>query len=743
MIKNFHRYSLTLMRLSNRQSLKNGSFNFIFLILFLLISMNGCNKPKQENKIVIAEPIKPPEASINSHSTTFNDTTIEDHYFWLRDKENPEVIAYLKEENAYTKKIMKDTQSFQQVLFNELKGRIKDDDSTVPIKEDNYYYYQRTEKNKQYPIYCRKKGNLNAEEEIILNVNILAEGQPFFSLGSLEISPDHQMVAYTSDTVGNENFTLYIKSLITRELIEEPISGLSYALAWANDNQTLFYSTRDESYRPYKLFLHKIGSTYMDDKMVYHEEDDRFFLNVEKSKNNQFVLINLKSKTTSEVLYLDADNPNEDYKTISPRIAEVKYSVYPHDNGFYILTNHDAVGYRIMKAALHATELNHWQEVVPGKSGTTIENLEEFKNYLAVTKRVEGLRQIEILPLDNSLPQSISFEDPTYSITRVVNPDFYSNVLRFSYSSLVKPKEIIDYNMALHKQTILKTEEVVGGYDAKNYTSERIFATAKDGTLIPISLVYKNGVQKNGQNPLYLYGYGAYGITTDPVFSTNRLSLLDRGFIFAIAHVRGSGDLGEQWYLEGKLLSKKSTFTDFIACAQHLQNEKYTDKQNLVAMGGSAGGLLIGAVANMKPELFKALIAHVPFVDVINTMSDPDLPLTITEYEEWGNPNNKVYFDYISSYSPYENVKSQDYPHMLITAGLNDPRVSYWEPAKWTAKLRALKTDNNLLLLKTNMEAGHAGASGRDNYLKEVAFEYAFLFKILMPSELKENNLPL
>lgn len=742
MIEQFHHYKTSLTSSVNGLMFENGSVYFLSLILFLLISMNGCS-PKQEKKAEIKESIKPPVATINNHSATFNDTIIRDNYFWLRDKENPEVIAYLKEENEYTEKVMKDTEPFQQFLFKELKGRIKDEDSTVPTKEDDYYYYQRTEKDKQYTIYCRKKGSLNAEEEIILDVNVLAEGQSFFSLGSLEISPDHQMIAYTSDTVGNENFTLYVKSLITRELIEEPISGLSYALAWANDNQTLFYSTRDEAYRPYKLFLHKIGSTYLEDKMVYHEEDDRFFLSVQKSKNNQFVLINLTSKTTSEVLYLDANNPNKDYTIITPRVADVKYSVYPHDDVFYILTNQNAVGYKVMKATFHATEMNHWQEVIAGKPNITIENLEEFKNYLAVTKRVDGLRQIEILPLDNSLPHSVSFEDPTYSIAKVESPDFNSNTLRFSYSSLVKPKQIIDYDMALQKQTILKTEEVVGGYDAKNYTSERIFATAKDGTAIPISLVYKKGIKKDGQNPLYLYGYGAYGVTTEPTFNPNRLSLLDRGFIFAIAHIRGSGDLGEQWYLDGKLLNKKNTFTDFIACAQHLQDEKFTNKENLVAMGGSAGGLLIGAVANMKPGLFKALVAHVPFVDVINTMSDPNLPLTITEYEEWGNPNEKVYFDYILSYSPYENVKAQDYPHMLVTAGLNDPRVSYWEPAKWTAKLRALKTDDNLLLLKTNMEAGHAGASGRDNYLKEVAFEYAFLFKILKPSEIKEEVQPL
>lgn len=704
----------------------------LFLALYMLSFMNGC-KPKQEEKIISKKEanIKPPVASINEHQIEFNDTILKDNYFWLRDKENPEVIAYLEAENEYTRKIMADTEPLQDTIFTEIKTRIKEEDQTVPIQEDNYYYYQRTEKDKQYPIYCRKKGSLDAEEEIVIDVNQLAEGQPYFSLGTYKVSPDHQLVAYTSDTIGNEAYSLYVKNIHTRDLIEEPISGLSYAIEWANDNQTLFYTTRDEAYRPYKLFLHKLGNSYLEDKMVYHEEDDRYFLGLLKSKDKRYIVINLRSKTSTEVRLVDANQPSEENKLITTRIPDVKYSVYPHQNDLYILTNLDAVGFRLMKTPIQATEISHWQEVIPANDSTTFEDVEEFLDYLAVYKRVNGLRQIDVILLNDNSTFSIAFEDPAYSISYVPNPDFTSKIIRFSYSSLVRPKEIIDYNMESRKKTVVKKEDILGGYDPKNYTSERIFATANDGTKIPISLVYKKGLKKDGKNPLYLYGYGAYGFSTEPAFSPYRISLLDRGFIYAMAHIRGGGDMGEQWYLDGKLANKKNTFTDFIACAEFLQKKKYTNNQNLIAMGGSAGGLLIGAVANMRPDLFKILIARVPFVDVINTMSDETLPLTITEYEEWGNPNEKSYFDYIASYSPYENVKKQDYPHMLITAGLNDPRVSYWEPAKWTAKLRTHKTDDNRLLLKTNMEAGHGGASGRYDYIKEMAFEYAFILDIL------------
>lgn len=696
--------------------------------------MIGCNKKqehKEEKEIITTAPLKAPVADKYPHFSTIHDTTISDDYFWLRDKENPEVIAYLKAENAYADSIMQHTEGLQDQLFEELKGRLEENDTSVAIKKGDYYYYYRTEQDKQYPIYCRKKNSLSAEENILLDINDLADGQSYFSLGSLSVSPDHQMLAYTSDTIGDENYSLYIKNIHTRTLLEDPIPGLSYDIAWANDNQSIFYTIRDEAYRPYKLFLHKIGNSYLDDKMVYHEEDDRFFLSIQKTKNNAYLLLNLKSKTSAEVHYLDANNPNSDFKIFAPRVTNVKYKVFSLGDGFYILTNLNAVNYQVMKTSVQATGMDNWMEVIPEEKDVTIESLEEFAQYIAVFKRVNGLRQIALLPLDGSPSHSIAFEDPAYTLYEMHNPDYSSNTLLFAYSALASPRKVIAYDIKARTREILKEDVVLGGFDAQNYVTERVFAQASDGTAIPISLVYKKGIIKDGHNPLYLYGYGAYGITTEPAFNPNRLSLLDRGFIFALAHIRGGADMGEQWYLDGKLLNKKNSFTDFIACAEYLIDQQYTSNKQLVAMGGSAGGLLMGTVANMRPDLFKIIVAKVPFVDVINTMLDETLPLTITEYEEWGNPNNTTYYDYISSYSPYENVKAQAYPNMLITAGLNDPRVSYWEPAKWVAKLRTMKTDTNRLLLKTNMEAGHGGASGRHDYLKEVAFEYAFILDIM------------
>lgn len=709
----------------------------IFCLSFLIyLQMSGCNPQKEEEKkIETSNPeneIKAPIAAKNPYSYTVNQLKITDNYYWLRDRENPEVIAYLQAENAYTDKVMQHTEALQQELFNELKQRIDEDDSSYPVKHGNYYYYYRTEKDKQYPLYCRKKGSLESAEQVVLDLNILAEGQPYFSLGSYKVSPDHQMLAYTTDTVGNENYSLYIKNMNTRELMEEPISGLSYSVEWANDNQTIFYTTRDDAYRPYKLFRHKLGTSYTEDKLVFHEEDDRFFLSVAKSKNNAYLLLYLKSKTTSEVHLINANEPNEAPKVFAPRVPDVEYTVYPHSDHFYILTNLEAVNYRVMRAEPQATAIENWQEVVPQNDSTNLERIEEFKNYLAIFERVNGLTQIKILPFDEMTSYTVQFEDPAYTLYESNNPDFSAENLRFIFTSLKMPREVISYNMKKKTKTVLKVDKVLGGYDPDNYISERIFATAKDGTAIPISLVYKKDLKINGQNPLYLYGYGAYGITTDPVFNPNRISLLDRGFVFAMAHIRGSSDMGELWYKEGKLLNKKNTFTDFIACGEHLVAKNYTNKKAMVAMGGSAGGLLMGAVANMRPDLFEIIIAKVPFVDVINTMMDESLPLTITEYEEWGNPHELQYFEYIHSYSPYENVEAHAYPHLLVTAGLNDPRVSYWEPAKWVAKLRNMKTNDTRLLLKTNMEAGHGGASGRHDYLKEIAFEYAFIFDLLL-----------
>ena len=718
-----------------KDSLPSTSYRLLFLFTIMTLAlMTGCNNPPKEEKKEEAKPavsLRAPVADRYPHYNTIHDTTLADNYYWLRDKENPEVIAYLKAENQYADSMMSGTDHLQERLFEEMKGRLYEDDSSVPVKKGNYYYYHRTEKDKQYLIYCRKKGSLDAREEIVLDVNKLAEEGEYFALGSLEVSPDHQMVAYTADAVGDENYSLHIKNIGTQTLLEAPIPGLSHALMWANDNQTIFYTIRNEAYRPYKMFSHKVGSSFHEDKLVYHEEDERFFLTIEKSKNEQYLLLNLRSKITSEVHYLEADNPNGAFKHFAARTPNVKYRVFPGKDCFYILTNLDAVNHRLMKAPSNATDLNYWEEVVPEKPRVALENLEEFEQYLALYKRVDGLRQIEVIPLNGEDAYDISFQDAAYTLYPFENPEYTSNQLFFTYTALATPREVVSYDMENKAREILKKDTVLGDFSPEDYTTERVFATAADGMKIPISLVYKKGLIKNGESPLYLYGYGAYGITTEPAFNPNRLSLLDRGFVFAMAHIRGGGDMGEEWYLDGKLLNKKNSFADFISCAEYLIAQNYTNPDKLVAMGGSAGGLLVGAVANMRPDLFEAIVAKVPFVDVMNTMLDEALPLTITEYEEWGNPHDKRYFNYILSYSPYENVEAKAYPNMLITAGLNDPRVSYWEPAKWTAKLRTNKTGDNRLLLKTNMAAGHSGASGRHNYLREIAFEYAFILDVL------------
>ena len=713
-------------------------------IVMMLTHLTGCNEPsKQEKKEEVeAKPImRVPVADRYPHYTTIHDTTLVDNYFWLRDKENPEVIAYLKAENHYADSMMSGTERLQADLFEELKGRLHEDDSSVPVKKGKYYYYHRTAQDKQYPIYCRKKDSLTADEEIVLDINQLAAESEYFSLGSFEVSPDHQLVAYTADAIGDENYNLYIKNISSQSLLEEPIPGLSHALMWANDNQTIFYTIRNEAHRPYKMFSHKVGSSFHEDKLVYHEEDERFFMTIQKSKNEQHLLMNLRSKTTAEVHYLEADNPNGSFKLFAARMPNVKYRVFSGKECFYVLTNWDAVNYRLMKAPANATEMSYWEEIVPEKPLVSLENLEEFEQYLALYKRVDGLRQIEVIPLNGEDAYDISFEDAAYTLYPFENPEFASGQLCFTYTALATPREVVSYDMKNKTREVLKKDTVLGEFDAQHYQIERLFAMAADGTQIPISLVYKKGLTKDSKNPLYLYGYGAYGITTEPAFNPNRLSLLDRGFVFAMAHIRGGGDMGEEWYLDGKLLNKRKSFTDFIACAEFLIEQKYTQPAKLVAMGGSAGGLLMGAVANMRPDLFEVIVAKVPFVDVMNTMLDEALPLTITEYEEWGNPQDERYFNYILSYSPYENVAAKAYPNMLITAGLNDPRVSYWEPAKWTAKLRATKTDSNRLLLKTNMTAGHSGASGRHDYLREIAFEYAFILDVLGLKEVRNKTL--
>ncbi len=671
--------------------------------------------------------VKPPVAEkIPFKDVHFNDVRI-DNYHWLRDRNNPKVIRYLQEENAYTEAMTAHTKDLQDMLYREMLGRIKQTDLSVPVKYGPYYYYNRTVKGLQYPIYCRKKGNLKAREEILLDQNKLAEGHKFFSLGVFAVSPNHRFLAYSTDTTGSETYTIRIKDLQSGELLKEAIPNTYYSLAWANDNRTFFYTVLDEAKRPYKLLRHRLGDDPKNDALIHHEKDEKFFISVRRSKSGRFIFMDLSSQVTSEERFLKADDPTGGFTVFQPRKYEIEYYLNHQGNYFYIRTNEKAVNFKLMRTPTERIQRRYWQTVIPANKRVMLQAVEPFAKFLAVLQKDNGQKKIFILPANGGKGYAIDFDEPVYTVSFTGNREYATDVLRFTYQSLITPPSVYDFNMQSKKRELKKRQEVLGGYDPSKYVTQRLWATAKDGTKIPISLVYRKGLQTDGKNPMLLYGYGAYGITIDPTFSSNRFSLIDRGFVYAIAHVRGGGALGRPWYEDGKLLKKKNTFTDFIACAEYLLKQKYTNAQRLGIMGGSAGGLLMGAVNNMRPDLFKAVVAHVPFVDVLNTMLDPSLPLTVIEYDEWGNPQIESYYWYIKSYAPYENVRAQNYPNILVTAGLNDPRVSYWEPAKWVAKMRALKTDHNLLLLKTNMGAGHMGASGRYDYLKEIAFDYAFL----------------
>ncbi len=671
--------------------------------------------------------VEPPIAERIAHrDTMFNDVRV-DYYHWLRNRENPKVIDYLKAENAYTEANMSHTADLQEQLYKEMLSRIKETDESVPVKRDGYFYYTRTEKGLQYPIHCRKKGSLEAQEEILLDENQLAKGHKFFAIGIFAVSPNHRYLAYSVDTTGSETYTIYIKDLKTGKLFQEAIPNTYYSFAWANDNQHFFYTVLDAAKRPYKLFRHQLGTAADNDQLVHHEKDEKFFISVRRSKSGKYIFMNLASQVTSEERFINADRPLQKFKVFAPRKYKVEYSVRHQGKYFYILTNEDAINFKLMRTRTTNISRSNWQEVIAHNPQVMLERIEPFKNYLVILMKDRGLKKIRVTDLRNGQTHFVDFEEPVYTVSFSGNVQYDTDWLRFRYQSLITPTSTYDYNMKTREKVLKKKREIPGGYDASQYRMERIYATAKDGTKIPISVLYRKGLKKDGSNPAYLYGYGSYGISMEPYFRSNIFSLVDRGFVYAIAHIRGGGDLGRQWYEDGKLLKKKNTFTDFIACAEYLINEGFTSAQKLAIAGGSAGGLLMGAVVNMRPDLFKAVIAHVPFVDVLNTMLDPTLPLTVIEYDEWGNPNIEEYYWYIKSYAPYENVTAQNYPNMLVTAGLNDPRVSYWEPAKWVAKLRHLKTDNNLLLLKTNMGAGHMGASGRYDYLKEVAFDYAFV----------------
>lgn len=656
-----------------------------------------------------------------------------DNYFWLNDRENPEVIDYLNQENAYYDAMTAHTKDFQKSLFEEMKGRIKEDDQSVPYLYNGYYYITRYEKGQDYPIYSRKKGSLDAKEEILFDCNELAKGHTFFQLGGLSVSPDNRFASFGVDTVGRRIYTIQIKNLETNEVLSDVIENATGGSVWANDNHTLFYTRQDKvTLRANQIFKHKLGTTADKDILVYEEKDDTFNVSVGKEKSKKYIVIGAESTMTTEYRILNSDTPDAEFKVFQPRVRGLEYSISHFGDSFYILTNKDkATNFKLMKTPENATEKKHWKEVLAHREDVLIEDIEIFSNYLVVEERSNGLNHIRIMPWSGEGEYYLPFGSETYNAYTTTNVDFDTDILRYSYQSMATPSSVIDFNMKTKVKEIKKEQAVLGGqFDKNNYVEERVWATAKDGVKVPISLVYRKDLKKDGSNPLLQYAYGSYGVTMEPYFSTTRLSLLDRGFIYAIAHIRGGEDLGRQWYEDGKLLKKKNTFTDFIDCSQFLIQEKYTSPAHLYAEGGSAGGLLMGAVVNMAPELYHGVIAQVPFVDVITTMLDDSIPLTTGEYDEWGNPNKKEYYDYMVSYSPYDNVKEQVYPNLFVSTGLHDSQVQYWEPAKWVAKLRTHKKGNTNLYLHTNMDAGHGGASGRFEALKELAKEFAFLLDL-------------
>jgi len=679
------------------------------------------------------ESIVPPIAKKIPHQLEKHGHIRIDDYYWLNDRENPEVIDYLNQENEYYQKATAHTKEFQSALFEEMKARIKEDDESVPYFYNGYYYITRFEKGKDYPIHSRKKGSLDAPEEILFDCNELAKGHAYFNLAGLSISEDNQWASFGTDTVSRRQYTIQIKNLVTGEIIPVKIENTTGGATWASDNKTLFYSRKDEqTLRADKIYKHKLGTSAQEDTLVYFEKDETFDVSVYKSKSKKYIIINSNSTLTTEYQILLSATPDSKFKVFQKRTRGLEYAISHFGNHFYIVTNKDkATNFKLMKTHEDKTSKEHWIDVIPHREDVLLEDIDIFKDYLVVSERADGLNKIRIMPWNGQGEYYLPFGSETYLAYTTTNLDFDTAILRYSYQSLATPSSVIDFNMKSQEKTILKEQEVLGGkFDKNNYIEERVWATAKDGTQVPISMIYRKGLEKNSNNPTLLYAYGSYGVTMDCHFSTVRLSLLDRGFIYAIAHVRGGEDLGRQWYEDGKLLKKKNTFTDFIDCAQYLIAEKYTSASHLYAEGGSAGGLLMGAVVNMAPLLFHGVIAQVPFVDVVTTMLDETIPLTTGEYDEWGNPNTKKYYDYMLSYSPYDNVTEQEYPNLYISTGLHDSQVQYWEPAKWVAKLRALKTNDKQLFLDTNMDAGHGGASGRFEAIKEIAKEYCFLLDL-------------
>ncbi|MEM6515580.1 MAG: S9 family peptidase [Bacteroidota bacterium] len=712
---------------------------YYYLLILPILFFTSCKTDKPVEKRDLPE--APKAKKIAKELVQHDDTRIDD-YFWMRlsdeqkkaetpDEQTQDVLDYLEAENAYLDQVMAHTESLQDSLYDEMVGRIKKDDSSLPVTDNGYEYYSRFEEGNDYAYYCRKKAGSD-KEEIMLNGPEMAEGYSYFGLGQWNVSPDNELLSYAVDTVSRRQYNIYVKNLSNGSLLEDKLENTSGQMVWANDNKTLFYIQKDpQTLRNDKIYRHVLGTDQKDDVLVFEEKDETFNCFVYKTKSDKYIVIGSNQTLSSEYRFLDADTPDGNFKIVQPREKDLKYGLDHYGDHFYLRTNLDAENYKLVKTPITATTKENWVDVVPHRKDVFFQGYELFEDYLVLTERKNGLREIRVKTWDDSKDYYLEFKDPTYIAYSSQNLDFDTNLLRYGYASLTTPNTVYEFNMESKEQKILKQNEVMGGkFSSENYVSERLFATADDGTKIPISLVYRKGLEKNGENPLLLYGYGSYGNIQEAYFRSNILSLLDRGFVYAIAHIRGGQEMGRYWYEDGKLLKKKNTFTDFIDCGEFLIAENYTNSGQMYGLGGSAGGLLIGAVINMAPDLFNGAVAAVPFVDVVSTMLDETIPLTTFEFDEWGNPKEKEYYDYMKSYSPYDNVEAKDYPNLLVTTGYWDSQVQYWEPAKWVAKLRANKTDDNILMMDCDMEVGHGGASGRFERYKQTALIYAFMLDL-------------
>ena len=719
------------------------NFSGPFYLLILTILIQACQTENSTDPMVSkmveksrSDAAVPPSAKQTSKTLVAHGDERIDNYYWLNQREDTEVISYLEEENAYREGVMSHLADFQDELYEELIARIKKTDMSVPYQDNGYYYYSRYEEGREYPIHARKKGSLESDEEVMLDVNKLAEGYEFYQVAGRSVSPDNKILAYAEDTLSRRIYTIKFLNLETGEYFTDVLTNTTGSAVWANDNQTIFYTSKDDALRSYKIFRHKLGTDQSDDELIWHEKDETFSTFIYKSKSKKYLIAGSWATLSTEFRLLDADNPYGEFRVFQPRERDLEYTIGHYGDKFYVRANLDAKNFRLMECGEDKTGKEHWTEVIAHRDDVLLEGMDIFKDYLVLSERKAGITQLRVRPWDGE-EHYIDFGEDAYVAYTSVNRDFDTDILRIGYQSMTTPNTTYDYDMRSRKKELLKQEEVLGGFDPANYRSKRIYAKARDGIEVPVSLVYHKDTKIDGSSPCLLYGYGSYGASMNPSFRHTRLSLLDRGFVYAIAHIRGGEEMGRQWYEDGKLLKKKNTFTDFIDCGKYLIEQGYSDSDNLFAMGGSAGGLLMGAVVNMNPTMWKGVVAAVPFVDVVTTMLDETIPLTTGEYDEWGNPNEKEYYDYIKSYSPYDNVEAKDYPALLVTTGLHDSQVQYWEPAKWVAKLRELKTDQNPLLMYCNMDAGHGGASGRYRRYKETAMEYAFLLDLAGKAEVE------